>query len=63
MNAELVPGQKVIVTHLQGVEVGEVESVNLKTGKVLVYFNNPSCPHFDSFNIGQVRAYPLKSMG
>jgi len=54
----LVKGQKVLVSHLQGEEEGEVESVNLKTGKILVFFNNPDCPHFDSFNLTQVR--PLR---
>ena len=54
----LVKGQRVIVTHLQGEEEGQVESVNLKTGKVLVFFNYPECPHFDSFNLNQVR--PIK---
>lgn len=42
--------------------MGEVESVNLKTGKLLVYFSNPSCPHFDSFNLNQVRPYAPKGL-
>ena len=54
----LVKGQLVEVSHLQGIEVGEIESVNYKTGKVLVYFNYEACPHFDSFNLDQVK--PLK---
>ena len=54
----LVKGQKVLVSHLQGEEEGEIESINLKTGKVLVFFNYLDCPHFDSFNLNQVR--PLR---
>jgi hypothetical protein len=51
----IAKGQQVIVTHLQGEEHGEIESINFKTGKVLVFFNYPDCPHFDSFNLSQVR--------
>jgi hypothetical protein len=54
----LVKGQMVEVTHLQGTEVGEVESVNYQSGRVLVFFNYEACPHFDSFNLSQVK--PLK---
>ena len=46
------------VTHLQGAEIGEVDSVNYQTGKVLVYFNYEACPHFTSFNLSQVK--PIK---
>lgn len=45
MSAQLVKGQTVQVTHLQGVETGVVESVNYQTGKVLVYFDYKDCPH------------------
>jgi hypothetical protein len=55
MNETLVKGQQVVVTHLQGSEIGEVESYNPRTGKVLVFFNYESCPHFDSFNFEQVK--------
>lgn len=54
----LVKGQMVEVSHLQGTEIGEVESVNYKTGKVLVYFNYEACPHSTSFNLSQVK--PIK---
>jgi hypothetical protein len=54
----LVKGQMVEVTHLQGTEIGEVDSVNYQTGKVLVYFNYEACPHFTSFNLNQVK--PIK---
>ena len=59
MKNQLTKGQKVIVTHLQGQESGEVESVNYKTGKVLVFFNYEDCPHYDSFNLEQVEPFPL----
>lgn len=52
----LVKGQMVEVSHLQGTEIGEVESVNYQTGKVLVFFNYEACPHFTSFNLSQVRS-------
>ena len=56
----LVKGQWVEVSHLQGTEIGEVESVNYKTGKVLVFFNYEACPHFTSFNLDQVKAVKPK---
>ena len=54
----LVKGQMVEVSHLQGTEIGEVESVNYQTGKVLIFFNYEACPYFTSFNLSQVR--PIK---
>ena len=59
MNENLTKGQFVEVTHLQGTEAGIVESVNFKTGKVLVFFNYDACPHFDTFNINQVKPFKL----
>lgn len=47
-------GMDVILKHDMGLEIGQIESVNLKTGKVLIYFNYPECPHFASFNISQI---------
>lgn len=58
MNENLAEGQFVEVTHLQGTEVGIIESINFKSGKVLVFFDYEACPHFDSFNINQVK--PIK---
>ena len=54
----LVKGQMVEVSHLQGTEIGEVESVSYQTRKVLIFFNYEACPHFTSFNLSQVR--PIK---
>ncbi len=55
-------GRKVTVTHLQGSEIGEIESVNWNSGKILVYFNYESCPHFDSFNIDQVELFQVSEV-
>ncbi len=46
-----VNGQMAAVSHLKGIEIGEEESVNYKTSKVLVYFNNEARPHSTSFNL------------
>lgn len=56
----LTKGQLVEVTSLQGIEIGEVDSINYKTGKVTVYFNYEACPHFDTFNLSQVKAFNPK---
>lgn len=58
----LLPGMKVVVSHLQGEEMGEIESIDRANEKVLVFFNYPSCPHFCSFNLSQVRPIELKSV-
>jgi len=63
MNQRLVQGQRVLVSHLQGQEEGTIESVNYKTGKVLVFFNQKECPHYDSFNLSQVTPIPLIVIG
>lgn len=63
MNQRLVQGQRVLVSHLQGQEEGTIESVNYKTGKVLVFFNQKECPHYDSFNLSQVTPFPLRVIG
>ena len=60
MSEGLAKGQRVVVSHLQGQEIGTVESVNYMTNKVLVYFDYEDCPHFDSFNLNQVTAYRPK---
>ena len=49
-------GNKVKVTSLIGEEIGIIHSINLKSGKALVYFNYDACPHFCSFNISQLKA-------
>lgn len=59
MRKPLSVGQVVEVRHLQGIEVGTIESINWKTGKALVHFKYESCPHFDSFNIEQLQPLPI----
>jgi hypothetical protein len=50
----LYEGLEVIVKHDQGLEIGTIYSINFVTGKVLIYFNYPECPHFASFNVNQI---------
>jgi hypothetical protein len=50
----LRPGMVVVIKHDQGLEIGEIYSVNPKAGKVLVFFNYAACPHYASFNISQI---------
>ena len=47
---------KVQVTHDGGIEFGSIESVNEKSGKVLVAFGEGSSLNFCLFNISQVEA-------
>ena len=54
MSTNIKKGMRVVVSHLQGEEEGVVESLNYKSGRVLVYFDYPACPHFDSFLLEQI---------
>jgi len=47
-------GMQVLLKHDLGLELGEIESINWKSGKVLVYFDYIDCPHFATFNIDQI---------
>ena len=51
------PGMYVIIKHDQGLEIGRVDSINFATGKILIFFNYESCPHFALFNIEQVQEF------
>ena len=51
---EISEGQKVLVSHEQGDEVGIVFSINYKTGKAVIYIDEPNCPHFYTTNISQL---------
>jgi hypothetical protein len=51
-----VSGDYVLVSHDQGLEPGEIYSINLKAGKALIYISNPDCPHFYGVNISQLKA-------
>ena len=50
----LKPGMLVVIKHDQGLETGEIYSVNTRTQKVLVFFSYAACPHYASFNISQI---------
>jgi hypothetical protein len=52
--AKFVTGQIVEVSHDQGTEIGEIYSINYKTGKALIYKNDLGCPHFFGVNISQI---------
>ena len=56
MNANLKVGMAVEVTHIGGTEFGGIESINYKSGKVLVAFGEGSSLNFCLFNISQVKA-------
>lgn len=49
-------GTSVKVSHMNGIEFGEIESINYKSGKVLVAFGSGFSLNFCSFNINQVEA-------
>jgi hypothetical protein len=51
---EISEGQKVLISHEQGEEVGTVFSINYKTGKAVIYIDEPDCPHFYTTNISQL---------
>lgn len=53
---DLKIGMVVEVTHINGKEIGFVESFDYKTGKVLVAFGVNSGLNFCLFNITQVKA-------
>jgi hypothetical protein len=58
---KLAVGMDVIVKHALGLEVGAIESINFTSGKVLLYFDYPDCPHFASFNISQIMFIEVRS--
>lgn len=49
-------GMAVEVTHINGTEFGGVESINTKTGKILVAFGTGSSLNFALFHISNVKA-------
>lgn len=57
----LTVGMDVIVKHDLGLEIGSIESINLRSGKVLLFFDYPDCPHFASFNISQIMSFEVRS--
>lgn len=51
------PGQYVMVSHDQGLELGEIYSINYISGKAVIYISNPDCPHYFGANISQLHEY------
>ena len=49
-----ITGQLVEISHDQGIEIGEIYSINYKTGKALIFKNDAACPHFFTANISQL---------
>ena len=56
MSANLKVGMAVEVTHINGIEIGGIESINYKSGKVVIAFNTGAQLNFCTFNISQVKA-------
>lgn len=54
--SNLKVGMAVEVTHINGTEIGGIESINYNSGKVLVAFGTGSSLNFCLFNINQVKA-------
>lgn len=54
IDKNLKPGMFVVIKHDQGLEIGEIYSVNSKIQKVLIFFNYAACPHYASFKISQI---------
>jgi hypothetical protein len=58
---EIKVGMQVLISHDMGLEFGRIESINYKSGKVLVYFDYKACPHFASFNLDQIQHFEFIS--
>lgn len=54
-------GMEVVIKHDLGVEIGRIESINFKSGKVLIFFDYVDCPHFASFNLNQILHFEVCS--
>lgn len=48
------PGQRVGVIHDLGYEIGEIFSINYRTGRATIFSDNPGCPHYFDVNIFQL---------
>lgn len=59
---ELKVGMEVLIKHDLGLEIGQIESINLISGKVLVYFDYVDCPHFATFNLNQVVSFEIRTL-
>jgi hypothetical protein len=54
-NQSIKVDQDVLVFHDQREELGQVYSINYKSGKPVIYIANPECPHFFTTNISRLR--------
>lgn len=52
---------EVVIKHDLGIEIGRIESINFKSGKVLIFFDYVDCPHFASFNLNQILHFEVCS--
>jgi Fe2+ or Zn2+ uptake regulation protein len=59
--ADFEPGMRVVINHLAGREIGLIESINLKNGKVTIFIEDPNCPHFYTANLNQIETIDEKS--
>jgi hypothetical protein len=56
-NLGFTTGQLVLVSHDQGLEVGELFSINYKTGKATIYISSSDCPHYYGVNVSQLQEF------
>lgn len=56
-DSDFKSGEYVLVSHDQGLEFGEIYSLNRQAGKAVIYISNPDCPHFYGVNISQLQAF------
>jgi hypothetical protein len=54
-------GMEVLIKHDLGLEIGQIESINPKSGKVLVHFDYVDCPHYATFNLDQIMSFEVRS--
>lgn len=48
-------GDTVQTESMAGLEFGKVVSINRNSGKVDIWFDYDSCPHFYTFNFNQIK--------
>ena len=49
-------GMMVEVSHIGGTEIGHIDQINFKSGKVVLYFLEGLNLNFCTFNISQIKA-------
>lgn len=53
-NEKIKIGTYVVIKHDQGLEIGQVSSINLISKKIEIFFNYSACPHYCTFNLSQI---------